>query len=214
VSDSRIKADHGAADKSQQRREPTQARSRARVEAILDAAEAVIGTNGVAGTTMSAIAERAEVSMASVYQYFPDLKAVIWAMSERFNAEVRADLPDLLGGITGPEDARERIAAAVIEYHQRFSGRLGLRAIWTSSASDPELAAQNLNDSRANGRAIAVVLRDVSDLPAPELDRRAFLVAQLTGAAVSMAALTGDPEGDELIRSFARIAADSLIPPG
>jgi hypothetical protein len=119
---------------------------------------------------------------------------------------------DYYGGITGSEDARERIAAAVTEYHRRFSGRLGMRAIWTSSASDPELAAQNLNDSRANGRAIAVALRDVSDLPAPELDRRAFLVAQLTGAAVSMAALTGDPEGDELIQSFARIAADALVP--
>jgi AcrR family transcriptional regulator len=212
VSDSGIEADQGAGDKPQQRREPTQARSRARVEAILDAAEAAIGTNGVAGTTMSAIAERAEVSMASVYQYFPDLKAVIWAMSERFNAEVRADLPELLSDISGPEDARERISAAVTEYHQRFSGRLGLRAIWTSSASDPELAAQNLADSRANGRAVAAALRDVSDLPAPELDRRAFLVAQMTGAAVAMAALTGDPEGDELIQTFARIAADSLVP--
>jgi AcrR family transcriptional regulator len=207
-----MEAEQGTGDKAHQRREPTQARSRARVEAILDAAEALIGTNGVAGTTMSAIAERAEVSMASVYQYFPDLKAVIWAMSERFNAEVRADLPELLSGISGPEEGRERIAAAVTEYYQRFSGRLGLRAIWTGSASDPDLAAQNLNDSRANGRAIAAALRDVSDLPAPELDRRAFLVAQMTGAVVSMAALTGDPEGDELIRSFARIAADSLVP--
>lgn len=52
------------------RRVPKQERSRRRVEEILDAAANLFLTNGFERTTTNEVAERAGISIGSVYQYF------------------------------------------------------------------------------------------------------------------------------------------------
>lgn len=59
------------------RREPVQSRSRERVERILDAAAALIEESGVAAVSVRAIAERAEVAPATLYQFFSNRDAVL-----------------------------------------------------------------------------------------------------------------------------------------
>lgn len=54
------------------RKRPRQERSRRTVEAILDAAARVFETVGPNAATTNAIAERAGVSVGSLYQYFPN----------------------------------------------------------------------------------------------------------------------------------------------
>ncbi len=197
---------------NEQRRVPLQQRSRKKVSAVLDAAEEVLGEHGLTGATMSAIAERSGVPLGSIYQYFPDLRAITRALLERFSEEVRDDLPGLLAGIDSEADARNRIRGAVEDYYRRFRERPGMRAIWTGANADPALAEFNLEDSRLNGASSARALRGVSSLAPAELERRCFLVAQLTGSAVSMAAMVGGREGDRLISSFAAIATVALVP--
>lgn len=68
-------------------RTPTQARSRATVEAILDGAAEVLTFRGYAKTTTNHIASAAGVSIGSVYQYFGDKDAVIAAVAEKFATE-------------------------------------------------------------------------------------------------------------------------------
>jgi AcrR family transcriptional regulator len=81
------------------RRVPTQARSRARVEGILDAAAALVLEHGVEALSTREIARVAGVPVASLYQYFADKEAVLLALTERDMAEmdeqVLADLADL-----------------------------------------------------------------------------------------------------------------------
>lgn len=67
----------------QPRKSPTQARSKATVEAILAAAAQVFERRGYAGATTDRIAERAGVSVGSLYQYFPNKDAVLVALAER-----------------------------------------------------------------------------------------------------------------------------------
>ncbi|MCL4554669.1 MAG: TetR/AcrR family transcriptional regulator [Actinobacteria bacterium] len=52
------------------RRTPQQARSRAKVSAILKAAATMIDESGVEGLTTVAVAERAKVAGGTFYQYF------------------------------------------------------------------------------------------------------------------------------------------------
>jgi len=52
------------------RKPPTQARSRARVENILKAAGALLGEVGYDGLSTNLIAERADVPVGSIYQFF------------------------------------------------------------------------------------------------------------------------------------------------
>lgn len=65
------------------RKQPRQARSRALVEAILDATERVLAQEGAEPATTTRIAEVAGVSVGSLYQYFPSRDALLAAVIER-----------------------------------------------------------------------------------------------------------------------------------
>jgi AcrR family transcriptional regulator len=70
------------------RKLPTQARSRARVEAILKAAGALFGEVGYDGVTTNLIAERAGVPVGSIYQFFETKDDIVAALVERFQARI------------------------------------------------------------------------------------------------------------------------------
>ncbi|MBX3273138.1 MAG: TetR/AcrR family transcriptional regulator [Sandaracinaceae bacterium] len=65
------------------KKRPRQARSRATVDAIVEATGQVFEREGFDKTTTTRVAERAGVSVGSLYQYFPDKRALIAAFFER-----------------------------------------------------------------------------------------------------------------------------------
>jgi AcrR family transcriptional regulator len=65
------------------RNEPVQARSTARLTALLDAAAAAIDELGYERLTTAMVAERAGASIGTVYRYFPDRIAVLQALASR-----------------------------------------------------------------------------------------------------------------------------------
>lgn len=65
------------------RKQPRQVRSRALVEAILDATERVLAQEGSEHATTTHVAEVAGVSVGSLYQYFPSREALLAAVIER-----------------------------------------------------------------------------------------------------------------------------------
>ena len=71
------------------RRAPRQGRSRQTVDAVLAAVPRVIRREGVDAVTTNRIAEAAGVSIGSLYQYFPDKKAIFSALHERHVEDVR-----------------------------------------------------------------------------------------------------------------------------
>src|SRR5580658_3884139 len=70
------------------RREPKQRRAHQTVEAVLDAVSRVLKREGVKAVTTNRIAEVAGVSIGSVYQYFPDKRAIFVALHERHIQEI------------------------------------------------------------------------------------------------------------------------------
>lgn len=66
------------------RRHPQQARSQERVKQILNVAEQMFLEIGYESTTTRAIAARAEVSVGSLYQFFPDKEAILKALAVRY----------------------------------------------------------------------------------------------------------------------------------
>src|SRR3954468_9196667 len=76
-----------AAEIPRLRRIPRQARSRARLQRMLDAADALLATEGAAALTTTRVAEAAGVSVGSLYQYLPDKGAIVEALAGRYLAE-------------------------------------------------------------------------------------------------------------------------------
>ena len=69
--------------KPNQRRSPRQARSRATWNAIVEASAQILEREGPEGLTTNDVAERAGVSIGTLYQYFPDKQAILIAAARR-----------------------------------------------------------------------------------------------------------------------------------
>src|SRR5436190_21168980 len=65
------------------RRQPVQQRSAKRVERMLEACASLIDELGYDGVTTTLIAEKADVAVGSLYQFFPDKRAVVQALTQR-----------------------------------------------------------------------------------------------------------------------------------
>ncbi|OJH38522.1 TetR/AcrR family transcriptional regulator [Cystobacter ferrugineus] len=78
------------------RKRPRQERSKATVEVILEAAAHVLVSSGYEGTTTKQVAERAGVSIGSLYQYFPSKEALVAMLVERLHQRVLGILADKL----------------------------------------------------------------------------------------------------------------------
>ena len=70
------------------RRRPTQPRARLTVDAILDAVIRLLKREGQKAITTNRIAEVAGVSIGSVYQYFPNKRAIFIALHERHLSKI------------------------------------------------------------------------------------------------------------------------------
>jgi AcrR family transcriptional regulator len=94
------------------RRTPKQERSRRLVEAIVEAARLVLAESGPEALTTVNVAQRAGVSVGSLYQYFAGRDALLYAVLEseiaRFQAEWRAWRAESAAAPTA-----ERIAAGL-----------------------------------------------------------------------------------------------------
>ncbi len=62
------------------RKQPKQARANDLVAAVLDAAVQVLSTDGATRFTTARVAERAGVSVGSLYQYFPNKAAILFRL--------------------------------------------------------------------------------------------------------------------------------------
>lgn len=79
-----------------QRRAPVQARGERRVDAILDAAAALIAEVGYEEITLRAVAKRSGAAIGSIYHFFPDKEALVNALLERVLAGIRELFPTVL----------------------------------------------------------------------------------------------------------------------
>jgi AcrR family transcriptional regulator len=70
-----------------QRRSPRQARASATIGVILDATAQLVRSGNIADLTTNKIAERAGVSIGSLYFYFPNKEAILIALARRLLQE-------------------------------------------------------------------------------------------------------------------------------
>src|SRR5579871_1933040 len=99
---------------------PRQERGRARVNELLNAAEAIIGDGGYEAATMTAIADRAGAAIGSLYQFFPTKEALADTLRGRLNDGLCSELTALAAAAGRTPRA---VAAALFEVVLGFMHR-------------------------------------------------------------------------------------------
>jgi AcrR family transcriptional regulator len=101
------------------RKLPKQERSQATVEAILTATTRILTEAGYDQLTTNRVAELAGVSIGSLYQYFPNKEALIFALGEHHANEMAQLAQHHLGGLGDGSiiDVLRQIVKAVLAAH-------------------------------------------------------------------------------------------------
>ncbi len=103
----------------QPRKTPRQARSQAMVEAVVEAAARILEAEGHGGFSTNAVAERAGVSVGSLYQYFPRKEALIGALIVRETARLIEEVQSAASRPTGVAALGALIEACVEHQFRR-----------------------------------------------------------------------------------------------
>lgn len=104
------------------RKEPRQARSRATVEALIEAGARILSEQGWAGFTTNKVADAAGVSIGSLYQYFPDKLSLVDAIRRRHIDDSLAAVRGALAETQPLFAFVETLVANIIEAHSTHPG--------------------------------------------------------------------------------------------
>ena len=112
------------------RRVPTQARSRERVLRILDAAAHEFAELGFEAATTEGIAARAGTSVGSIYQFFPNKHALFDAIGSRYLEEVRMLFEAMTTKEALKADWGDLLDGAIDAFAALHKHSVGFRAVW------------------------------------------------------------------------------------
>lgn len=102
-------------------RAPKQSRSRATYDAILESATRILVESGWQAVNTNAVAERAGVSIGSLYEYFPNKEAIIDAIAMRHineGKELFSRTAETLPSMRTTHRLVEALVSAIVSVHQ------------------------------------------------------------------------------------------------
>ncbi|MFI7674765.1 TetR family transcriptional regulator [Actinophytocola sp. NPDC049390] len=168
------------------RKQPVQQRSAKRVEQMLEACATLIDELGYDGVTTTLIAERAGVAVGSLYQFFPDKRAVVQALTKRhldhFTGEIekRLDWEHLehwWHGVDTIIDIYVEMYRTVPGFsHVRFGDVIDIRLIEDGRDNNSVIAEQ-----------IAGVVANKHNLPVESLYRQITVASEIGDAILALA---------------------------
>jgi AcrR family transcriptional regulator len=173
------------------RRLPQQRRARQTVEAVLDAVLRLIKRHGIDAVTTNRVAEVAGVSIGSVYQYFPDKRALFVALHERHSEAMGRVVESTLvtHAASSLDELIGALIAAMVEAHAAAP------ELYAALAEVPHGAAgaRDLAERLRGALRLAITARARQrDVPR-DLDRVLFVVPQMIDALCHAAVLRRPP---------------------
>ncbi|TFV38840.1 TetR/AcrR family transcriptional regulator [Bradyrhizobium frederickii] len=185
------------------RKQPQQARSTGLVTAILDAAVQVLAREGAQRFTTARVAERAGVSVGSLYQYFPNKAAILFRLQSDEWRRTCELLRGILADRTKPPPARLR---ALVHAFIRSECEEAAIRIALNDAAPLYRDAPEAHDARAAGEGIiAAFMREA-------LPKATAATRELAGELIKTTLSEVGKRFSETPRSAAEIAryADGL----
>jgi AcrR family transcriptional regulator len=187
------------------RKQPKQARSTELVAAILEAAAQVLAKEGAHRFTTARVAEKAGVSIGSLYQYFPNKAAILFRLQSDEWQQTTGVLHDILHDTGKPP--LDRLRALVLTFIRSECEEAAMR-VALSDAAPLYRDAPEAKEVKAEGeRAMQVFMKEV--LPKASKVRR-DMAAGLVKATLSAVGkeFSERPRTEAEIKAFAGAMGD------
>ncbi len=103
------------------RKKPRQSRAQVTVDAILDATAHILVRDGYEGLSTNRVAERAGVSIGSLYQYFPGKESLIGELLDRYSDQIHHMVVSMIAqlGSAEPIECTRALVTAMIDVKLR-----------------------------------------------------------------------------------------------
>nr|NYU05770.1 TetR/AcrR family transcriptional regulator [Pseudomonas sp. SbOxS1] len=194
------------------RRVPAQQRSRERQERILAVATELIASKGSDQVKMSEIAGLSQISIGSLYQYFPDKSSIVRTLAERYNSQSRECIEAALGAVEDVQGLQAAYTALLEQYYEIVLATPAMRDIWSGMQADKQLLQLELQESRIAGDMLAQAMQRVA--PGADTQRladSAFLIWHLGEATMRLAVSSGPEEGRRLVEAFKHMSLHEIL---
>jgi AcrR family transcriptional regulator len=187
------------------RKQPQQARSTALVAAILQAATQVLAKEGAHRFTTARVAEKAGVSVGSVYQYFPNKAAILFRLQSDEWRQTSESWRDILGDAASPP--LERLRILVHGFIRSECEEAGIRTA-LNDAAPLYRDAPEARERRASGsRTVQAFMQEV--LPGASKRTRALAGDLITTTMTTVGKQFSEtPRTATDVRAFAAAMAD------
>ncbi|AET94204.1 TetR family transcriptional regulator (plasmid) [Burkholderia sp. YI23] len=209
--DMQEKPPSGKGEKSVVRRQPAQQRSRERLDRILEVAQQLIAEKGSEHVRMSEIAELAEISIGSLYQYFPDKRAIVRTLAGLYAAESRRCVREALEAVQNRAQLLDAFASLVDQYYEIVLDKPVMRDISSALRSDKELTSIEIAESKACGALLAAAIRRVTPgADSKRVNALAFLIWQMGEETMRLAVAHKRGEGALLVDAYKRMSLRAI----
>jgi AcrR family transcriptional regulator len=203
-------ADARADEAAARRKVPVQARSRERVERVLDTAAQLVDELGPEAVTTASIAAAAGVSIGWLYDFFPNRESVFDAVVERSFEKV-TPIAESVHASMPAADWRETLEAVVWTLFDFYRDEPGFRVLWFSRFQSAAMVARNRQlDLAGVGRAYERMHRRGLELVGVDPEHAIHLVIGIIDKGLDLAFLL-DPEGDRDLIDQTIVAAIAYL---
>jgi AcrR family transcriptional regulator len=195
------------------RKEPRQARSRATVQAIVQAGARVLGGRGWAGFNTNEVADAAGVSIGSLYQYFPDKQALVEAIRQRHLDDVLAALPTPLASQMPLAQRVDQLVQGLVAAHSVHPA-LHRVLLELAPAHSGSSAAQTAFETQYRECYRAIVAASARARGKAATDMMAQVLSATVEGVIHSAARSGSLQSPELKRELVHMVCAYLAPTG
>ncbi|MDW3098801.1 MAG: TetR/AcrR family transcriptional regulator [Alphaproteobacteria bacterium] len=174
-------------DTVQPRKKPKQARSKARYDLILSVARDLIGAQGNDAVSVRDIAGVADIPIASIYQYFPDKNAILWALVEERLSNFEHEVETRMSSAQSLDELATASEDLFWAFSDLFVQDSALAQIWRSIQANVTLRELDRTYTERLAEHYVVNARRLgSSLKASDLRDFAVLAGHLGTAAVQV----------------------------
>jgi AcrR family transcriptional regulator len=180
------------------RRVPVQGRSVARVRRMLDACAELVDQVGYEALTTTMLAERAGVAIGSVYQFFPDKRAIVQALTQR---NLEAYLERITARFAAARFGHwwDVVDAGIDEYIDMHRNVPGFRTLHFGDVVDVHLLDEDRDNNAVIAEQLARLLMEQFQVEdSPRLRFTLEIAVEASDALIKLA-FRRHPDGDEAV---------------